>query len=64
MMNVIRHKHDHAINTWYHGSLINSSYGFTAEYLTTQSYNCQIKYGKPEYNPYNNTFVTINQLVS
>ncbi|EFP76912.1 hypothetical protein PGT21_005406 [Puccinia graminis f. sp. tritici] len=57
MMNVIRHKHDHAINTWYHGSLINSSYGFTAEYLTTQSYNCQIKYGKPEYNPYNNTAV-------
>ncbi|KNZ56369.1 hypothetical protein VP01_241g7 [Puccinia sorghi] len=58
MMNVIRHnKHGHSVNTWYHGSAINSSYGFTAEYLTTQSYNCQMKYGKPDYNPYNDTAI-------
>ncbi|PLW52647.1 hypothetical protein PCANC_06313 [Puccinia coronata f. sp. avenae] len=58
MMNVIRsNKHGHAEHTWYHGSVINSSYGFTAEYLTTQSYNCQIKYGQPEFNPYNETAI-------
>ncbi|POW08105.1 hypothetical protein PSHT_09697 [Puccinia striiformis] len=57
MMNVIRQKKNHAVNTWYHGSAINSSYGFTAEYLTTQSYNCQMKYGKPEFNPYNDTAI-------
>lgn len=55
MLNVIRHKKDRAINTWYHGSVINASYGFTAEYITTQSYHCQTKYGKMEYNPYNET---------
>ncbi|OAV86702.1 hypothetical protein PTTG_29766 [Puccinia triticina 1-1 BBBD Race 1] len=57
MMSVIRQKHGHPKNTWYHGSLINSTYGFTAEYLTTQSWNCQMKFGKPEFNPYNETAV-------
>ncbi|MBW0511010.1 hypothetical protein O181_050725 [Austropuccinia psidii MF-1] len=53
MMNVIRQKDGKAVNTWYHGSVINSTYGFTAEYIATQSYNCQMKYGKPENNLYN-----------
>lgn len=57
MMNVIRQKHDKAVNTWYHGSLIKTSYNFTAEYITTQAWECQLSRGIGGQNPYNNTSV-------
>lgn len=60
MMNVIRHKGKKAINTWYHGSLINSTYGFTAEYITTQAWECQQMHGVGGPNPYNDTAFPTN----
>ncbi|EGG00903.1 uncharacterized protein MELLADRAFT_67414 [Melampsora larici-populina 98AG31] len=60
MMNVIRHKGKKAVNTWYHGSLINSTYGFTAEYITTQAWECQQMHGVGGPNPYNDTAFPTN----
>ncbi|CAH7689524.1 hypothetical protein BY996DRAFT_4576863 [Phakopsora pachyrhizi] len=57
MMNVIRQKKGKSVNTWYHGSLIKTSYNFTAEYITTQSWNCHILTNNSQLNPYNVTGV-------
>lgn len=57
MMNVIRQKDNKSVNTWYHGALINSTYGFSAEYITTQAWECQLSHGVGGPNPYNDTWV-------
>ncbi|KAG0148862.1 hypothetical protein CROQUDRAFT_89679 [Cronartium quercuum f. sp. fusiforme G11] len=61
MMNVIRQKENKSVNTWYHGALINSSYGFTAEYITTQAWECQLSRGVNGPNPFNDTAFPTNR---
>ncbi|CAH7669944.1 hypothetical protein PPACK8108_LOCUS4611 [Phakopsora pachyrhizi] len=54
MMNIVRAKGNKTKKKWYNARLIASKYGLTAEYLTTQSVECQKKYKTFGYDPYRN----------
>jgi hypothetical protein len=52
MMNVIYADGDKAGNKIYNGVTIPDKYGVTVEYMTTQSENCQQKFGGFSHDPY------------
>ncbi|KAI9618579.1 hypothetical protein H4Q26_012400 [Puccinia striiformis f. sp. tritici PST-130] len=52
MMNIIYADGNKSGNKLYNGGMIPAKYGITVEYMTTQSENCQIKYGGYGHDPY------------
>lgn len=54
MMSIVRgqHKGDRFDPTIYRAARVESKYGFSTEYLTTTSWECQKKYGAFEYDPH------------
>ncbi|KNZ62389.1 hypothetical protein VP01_1276g6 [Puccinia sorghi] len=52
MMNIIYADGNKSGNQLYNGGMIPSKYGITVEYMTTQSENCQSKYGGYSHDPY------------
>ncbi|KAG0151151.1 hypothetical protein CROQUDRAFT_719923 [Cronartium quercuum f. sp. fusiforme G11] len=54
MMNIVKAKKNKTGNKWYNANLIAKKYGFTTEYLVTQSWECQKKYKGFNYDPYRN----------
>jgi len=52
MMNIIYANGDKAGNQLYNAGMIPMKYGITVEYMTTQSENCQLKYGGYSHDPY------------
>ncbi|KAG0149805.1 hypothetical protein CROQUDRAFT_39224 [Cronartium quercuum f. sp. fusiforme G11] len=57
MMNIVRadlRGGNKFYDTLYHGHLAEAKYGFTTEFLTTQSWECQKEHGVFEYDPFVN----------
>ncbi|KAH9822683.1 hypothetical protein DFH28DRAFT_949444 [Melampsora americana] len=52
MMNIVLAKGDQTENKIHNAKMISAKFGFTTEYLVNQSWNCQSKYKKFEYDPY------------
>jgi hypothetical protein len=52
MMNIIYADGDKSGNQIYNAGLIPTKYGITVEYMTTQSENCQKKFGGYSHDPY------------
>ncbi|POW04094.1 hypothetical protein PSTT_10661 [Puccinia striiformis] len=58
MMNIIYADGNKSGNKLYNGGMIPAKYGITVEYMTTQSENCQIKYGGYGHDPYGDGYVS------
>lgn len=54
MMNVVLARGSKTENSIENAKIIAAKLGFTTEYIVTQSWNCQVKYQKFEYDPYRN----------
>ncbi|EGG08108.1 uncharacterized protein MELLADRAFT_85138 [Melampsora larici-populina 98AG31] len=54
MMNIVQAKGSHTKMKIYGAELIESKYGFSTAFLTKAAWTCQTKYGKYEYDPYQN----------
>ncbi|PLW31262.1 hypothetical protein PCANC_20963 [Puccinia coronata f. sp. avenae] len=52
MMNIVLARGDKTENKIRNAKYIATKFGFTTEYIVTQSWNCQQKYNKFEYDPY------------
>ncbi|POW03512.1 hypothetical protein PSTT_10998 [Puccinia striiformis] len=44
-----------SLNTWWNAELISKKYGISVEYLTAQSYFCQLNHGSANFDPYKST---------
>lgn len=56
-MNVVLARGSKTENSIENAKIIAAKLGFTTEYIVTQSWNCQVKYQKFEYDPYRNAWV-------
>ncbi|CAH7666782.1 hypothetical protein BY996DRAFT_4574744 [Phakopsora pachyrhizi] len=54
MMSIVKASGSKTKKKVFHGSLIQSKYGFSTEFLTKSAWKCQTKYGQYEYDPYKN----------
>lgn len=52
MFNIIQAGKKKVHNKWYHADLIAKKYGVTVQYLTEQSYFCQLNHGTANFDPY------------
>ncbi|KAH9451890.1 hypothetical protein MJO29_013505 [Puccinia striiformis f. sp. tritici] len=55
MFNIIHSSKKKAHNTWWNAELISKKYGISVEYLTAQSYFCQLNHGTANFDPYKST---------
>ncbi|KAA1076974.1 hypothetical protein PGT21_025808 [Puccinia graminis f. sp. tritici] len=54
MMNIVLARGDRTQNKIQNANFIATKFGFTTEYIVTQSWNCQQKYKQFEFDPYHN----------
>ena len=52
MMNIVLARGDKTKNKITNAKYISTKFGFTTEYIVTQSWKCQQKYQQFEYDPY------------
>ncbi|POW03228.1 hypothetical protein PSTT_11317 [Puccinia striiformis] len=55
MFNIIHSHKKKSLNTWWNAELISKKYGISVEYLTAQSYFCQLNHGTANFDPYKST---------
>ncbi|KAH9457696.1 hypothetical protein MJO28_004754 [Puccinia striiformis f. sp. tritici] len=55
MFNIIHSHKKKSLNTWWNAELISKKYGISVEYLTAQSYFCQLNHGSANFDPYKST---------
>lgn len=58
MMNIIHAGKKKVNNKWHNGDLILKKYGIPVKYLAEQSWDCQLKHGAPNFDPYKSGSVT------